>query len=78
MTTTPQSPSSNSTDTAYETVDTNQDTKIDRCNNPPRGDEEGKNEVPCPLSSSQVCLPTPPLPSQSEEEVYEVIPGENN
>ena len=39
----------------------------------PRAGEEEKCEA-----SSQVCLPRLSPPSQSEEEVYEVIPGENN
>ena len=39
----------------------------------PRAGEEEKCEA-----SSHVCLPRLSPPSQSEEEVYEVIPGENN
>ena len=78
MTVAPQGPISTSISPAYGMVDTNLGTEFERCNSPPRGGEERKYEVPCPPSPSQVCLSTLSPPSQSEEEVYEVIPGENN
>ena len=42
-----------------------------------KGPRAGEEEN-CEATSSQVCLPRLSPPSQSEEEVYEVIPGENN
>ena len=75
MTVVPQGSIPTSTNAAYEMVDVNRDT---RCNTPSRDGEEGKYEVPCPPTPSQVCLSTLSPLFQPEEEVYEVIPGENN
>ena len=68
------------TNSVYRTVRKEREGS-ERYNIPLGAGEEGEYDIPCPSHppppTSQQSLPTLPPCSQSEEVVYEVIPGEN-